>query len=76
MIIIKKKTDSLLDMTYLSASNPAPPTRAASGTGQARHRESRESVQKEKKKKYELRLSIRHPNDWVKYGYMGNHHPM
>ncbi|KAI3532762.1 hypothetical protein CSPX01_13222 [Colletotrichum filicis] len=55
-------------MTYLPASKTPsihpfihpPPTRAASGTGQARHRKTRESVQK-KKKKDELRLSIRHP---------------
>ncbi|UQC88067.1 uncharacterized protein CLUP02_13589 [Colletotrichum lupini] len=60
------ENNSLAGMTYLPASKTPsihpfihpPPTRAASGTGQARHRKTRESVQK---KKYELRLSIRHP---------------
>ncbi|KAK1705978.1 hypothetical protein BDP67DRAFT_529963 [Colletotrichum lupini] len=48
------ENNSLAGMTYLPASKTPsihpfihpPPTRAASGTGQARHRKTRESVQK------------------------------
>ncbi|KAK1528872.1 uncharacterized protein CCOS01_06706 [Colletotrichum costaricense] len=68
------ENNSLAGMTYLPASKTPsihpfihpPPTRAASGTGQARHRKIRESVQKK-----EVLVAFVDPasHDWVMYGY-------